>query len=77
MFYYILLILLYFVIGAVFAGLNCAIHNTPPPPNMSEEDKNMFVLIVAFWAVLVPIKFTKRLYIAIRTSLVKGKNNLL
>lgn len=73
--YYILLILLYFIVGAVFAGLNCAIHNTPPPPNMSEEDKNTFVLIVALWAVLIPIKFARRLYIAIRASLVKGKNN--
>ena len=73
MFYYILLILLYFVIGAVFAGLNCAIHNTPFPPDMSEEDKNMFALIVALWAVLVPIKFARRLYIAIRASLAKNK----
>ena len=74
MFYYILSISLYFIIGAGFASLYCATHNTPPPPNMSEEDKNMFVLIVAFWAVLIPIKFVRRLYIAIRASL-KGKND--
>ena len=74
MYYYILAISLYFAVGAVFAGLNCAIHDTPFP-DMSEDDKNIFILIVAFWADLVPIKFAKRLYIAIRASLVKGKND--
>lgn len=67
------LILLYLGIGVVFACANCAIHGTPMPPDMSEEDKNMFALIVAFWAVLIPIKFAKRLYIAIRASLAKNK----
>lgn len=73
MFYYILLISLYFVVGAVFASINCAIHDTPTPPDMSEDDKNMFVLIVAFWVILFPIKFVWRLYKAIRTLLANGK----
>ena len=71
----ILLILLYFAVGFVFACANCAIHGTPTPPDMSEEDKNMFVLIVAFWAILAPFKFVRRLYIAIRASLTKSKND--
>ena len=71
----ILLILLYLVIGFVFASINCAIHCTPTPPDMSEEDKNMFVLIVAFWAILLPVKFVRRLYKAIGASLAKGKND--
>jgi hypothetical protein len=62
----ILLILLYLVIGFVSACINCAIHSTPAPPDMSEEDKNMFVLIVAFWGVIIPIKFVRRLYRAIK-----------
>ena len=73
MFYYILQITLYFAVGAVYASLNCAIHGTPPPPDMTEEDKNMFVNNVAFWAILLPIKFVRRLYIAIRASLAKDK----
>lgn len=68
------LILLYLVIGFVFACANCAIHGTPTPPDMSEEDKNMFTLIVAFWAILLPVKFVKRLYKAIRASLSKSLN---
>ena len=75
MLYYILLILLYFVVGAVLACVNCAIHNIPTPPGMSEEGKNMFAIIVAFWAILIPFKFVRRLYIAIRASLAKGKND--
>ena len=75
MFYYILLILLYFIVGAMFASFYCATHNIPTPPNMSEEDKNKFAITVAFWAILLPVKFVRRLYIAIRASLVKGKNN--
>jgi len=71
----ILLILLYFMIGFVFACINCAIHSTPTPPDMSEEDKNMFALIVAFWVILLPVKFVKRLYKAIRASLAKDKND--
>lgn len=66
-----LLILLYFGIGAVLACANCAIHGTPTPPDMPEEDKNMFVLIVTFWVILLPVKFVKRLYKAIRASLAK------
>lgn len=68
-------ILLYLVFGFVFACANCAIHGTPTPPDMSEEDKNMFVLIVSFWAILAPFKFARCLYIAIRASLAKGKND--
>ena len=76
MYYYILLIFLYFAVGAVFAAFNCAIQDdTQFPPNMSEEDKNMFALIVAFWAILLPVKFVRRLYKAIRTSLEKDKND--
>lgn len=71
----ILLILLYLVIGFVFACINCAIHGTPTPPDMSEEDKNMFVLIVAFWVFLLPVKFVRRLCKAIMASLAKGKND--
>lgn len=71
----ILLILLYFALGFVIACGNCAFHGTPTPPDMSEEDKNMFVLIVAFWAIFLPVKFVRRLYIAIRTLLVKDKND--
>ena len=71
----ILLILLYLVIGFVFACINCAIHNTPTPPDMSEEDKNKFVLIVAFWGVIVPFTFIRRLYKAIMALLAKGKND--
>ena len=71
----ILLILLYFAIGFVIACANCAIHGTPTPPDMSEEDKNMFALIVAFWAIFFPVKFVRRLYIAIRALLVKDKND--
>jgi len=33
---------------------------------MSEEDKNMFVLIVSFWGIIIPIKFVRRLYRAIK-----------
>ena len=72
MFYYILQITLYFAVGAVYASLNCAIHDTLLP-DMTEEDKNMFVINVAFWAILLPVKFVRRLYIAIRASLAKNK----
>lgn len=72
---YILLILLYFAVGTVIACANCAFHGTPTPPDMSEEDKNTFVLIVAFWAIFFPIKFIRRLYIAIKVLLVKDENN--
>ena len=58
----ILLILLYLAIGFVFASIYCAVHSVPTPPDMSEEDKNMFALIVAFWIILVPVKFVRRLY---------------
>lgn len=68
-----LLILLYFGIGAVLACANCAIHGTPTPPDMPEEDKNTFVLIVAFWTFIILFKFIRRLYIAIRASLAKNK----
>lgn len=71
------LILLYLAIGFVFACANCAIHGTPTPPDMSEKDKNMFVLIVAFWAFIIPFKFIRRLYIAIRASLAKNKLEIL
>ena len=69
----IVIILLYLVIGFVFACIYCATHNIPTPPDMSEDDKNMFVLIVAFWGILFPIKFVWRLYKAIRTLLANGK----
>ena len=72
---YILLIFLYFGVGAVLACINCAVQDIPTPPDMPEEDKNTFALIVAFWAILVPVKFVRRLYMAIRTLLVKGKND--
>jgi len=62
----ILLILLYLVVGFVFACIYCAIHSVPTPPDMSEEDKNMFVLIVSFWGIIIPIKFVRRLYRAIK-----------
>ena len=71
----IVIILLYLVIGFVFACIYCATHNIPTPPDMSEDDKNMFVLIVAFWGVLLPIKFVWRLYKAIRTLLANCKIN--
>jgi len=71
----ILLILLYLVIGFVFACIYCAIHNIPTPPDMSEDDKNMFVLIISFWAILFPVKFIRRLYKAIRALLAKCKND--
>lgn len=70
----ILLILLYLIIGLVFACINCAIHNAPTPPDMSEEDKNMFAIIVAFWVFLIPVKFVRRLYKAIMALLTKDKN---
>ena len=75
MFYYILLISLYFAVGAVFASLNCAIQSTALSSDMSEEDKNTFTLIVAFWAILLPVKFVRRLYKAIRALLAKGKKD--
>lgn len=74
MVYYILLILLYLLIGLVFACINCAIHDTPTPPDMSEEDKNMFAIIVAFWVILIPFKFVRRLYKEMKASLAKDKN---
>ena len=67
----IFIVLFYLTLGAVFACTNCAIHGTPTPPYMSEEDKNTFVLIVTFWAILLPFKFIRRLYIAIRALLTK------
>ena len=70
-----LLVLLYLVIGFVFACIYCAIHNIPTPPDMSEDDKNMFALVVAFWIILIPVKFVRRLYKAIMASLAKGKND--
>lgn len=67
----IFIVLFYFALGAVFACINCAIHSTPMFPKMSEEDKNTFVLIVTFWAILLPFKFIRRLYIAIKALLIK------
>ena len=71
----ILLILSYFIIGFIFACINCAFNETPTPPDMSEGDKNKFVLIVAFWGVIIPFIFVRRLYKAIMVSLAKGKND--
>jgi len=73
----VIYILLYFAIGALIACFNCAIQGTPNPPDMSDEDKNTFALIVAFWAMLIPVKFAKRLYKAIKGLLVKDKNDQL
>ena len=71
----ILLIILYFALGIAIVCAYCAFHGTPTPPDMSEEDKNTFALIVTFWAIFLPVKFVRRLYKAIRALLVKDKND--
>ena len=56
----------YFTFGFVFACFYCAIRGIPPPSDMSEEDKNIFIIIVAFWAIIIPFIFIRRLYKAIK-----------
>ena len=63
----------YFTFGLVFACFYCAIHGIPPPSDMSEEDKNIFIIIVAFWAIIIPFIFIRRLYKAIKFLLTQKK----
>lgn len=64
----------YLTFGVVFACFYCIIHDISAPPDMSEEDKNMFIIITVFWAVIIPFIFVRRLYKAIK-FFINTKNN--
>ena len=69
----VIYIFLYFLIGALVAFIYCIINGIPSPLDMSEEGKNMFVLIDTFWPLILPFVFIRRLYKAIKFFVNKNR----
>ncbi len=66
---YFLLGFLYFVVGGGLALICFTIqYDDFGFSPMSEEDKNKFAVIVAFWPIWIPVKLVRRSYLAIRTT---------
>lgn len=62
----ILLIILYLVSGFTISCFYNAVTNVPLPSDMTDEQKNMMVLIIVFWPIIFVYWFIKSLFKAIK-----------